>query len=396
MHILVVDDNSVNRMLAATSLRKWGHEVTLAVDGVEALEILSTEKISFVVSDWMMPRMDGLELCSRIRAANFSRYIYFILLTAKGETTEIVEGMQAGADDFVTKPFHPEELKARIRAGERVLQLERNLDEHNKKLDKAYSIIRRDLDAAAKLQKSLLPSNAASLVSGVKFDWLFMPCAFLGGDLFNFFPLDESHVGFYLLDVAGHGIPSAVLSVSLGKILSPQPIQSGILKHYVPDPPHYAITPPAAVIQELNSRFQLDDDATQYFTIVYGIIDTQRHKIRLCQAGHPSPIVLKAGARSSLVGTDGFPVGMLPDVEYDELEFDFSPGDRLFIYSDGITECANKNSEPFSVEYLMRLVEVLQAAPLNEVMSELEHNLRLWREGDSFEDDVTMLAMELR
>jgi sigma-B regulation protein RsbU (phosphoserine phosphatase) len=394
MRILVVDDDPGTRKLTATVLKKWGHEVTIAVDGMEALEILSDEKISFVLSDWMMPRMNGLDLCARIRAANFSRYVYIILLTAKTEAAEIVTGMQAGADDFITKPFHPGELRARIRAGERVLNLERDLDERNRKLNEAYSVIRKDLEAAAKMQKSLLPNAAASLISGVKFDWLFVPCAFLAGDLFNFFPLDEAHVGFYLLDVAGHGIPSAMLSVSLGKILSPLPIQSSILKHHVPDPPHYAITPPAAVMQELNGRFQLEDDAMQYFTIIYGIIDSQNHKIRLSQAGHPSPIVLKSCARSALIGTSGFPVGMLPGMEYEEQEIDFSPGDRLFLYSDGVTECANKNSEQFSAERLIRLVEEWREAPLNEVMTRLEHNLRRWRGVDSFEDDVTILAME--
>jgi sigma-B regulation protein RsbU (phosphoserine phosphatase) len=394
MHILVVDDDAVIRMLTTTALKKWGHEVVTAQDGVEAMELLAARKISFVISDWMMPRMDGLELCNRIRSTVRSHYVYIILLTAKGETNEIVKGMQAGADDFITKPFHPDELKARIRAGERVLNLERHLAERNSKLDEAYSVIRKDLDAAARMQKSLLPSAAASMVSGVKFDWLFLPCAFLAGDLFNFFSLDESQVGFYLLDVAGHGIPSAMLSVSLGKMLSPLPIQSSILKHYVSTPPHYAITPPATVMQELNNRYQDENDAMQYFTIVYGLIDTQRCKLRLCQAGHPSPIVLKAGAKSLLVGTDGFPVGMLPDVKYEEVEFDFHPGDRLFVYSDGITECANKNGEQFSVARLMRHLEDWRDLPLRELLGLLDHHLHLWRGESAYEDDVTILAVE--
>jgi sigma-B regulation protein RsbU (phosphoserine phosphatase) len=393
MRILIADDDIEIRRLLTRTLKKWGHEAVAAENGAEAWKILQREGISFVISDWVMPKMDGLDLCKKIRAAYFPRYIYIILLTAKDAKKELIEGMEAGADDFVVKPFNKGELKVRIRAGERILRLEKDLEERNRKLREVYSQLRKDLEAGAKMQKSLLPSAATS-ISGVKFEWLFLPCAFLAGDIFNFFDLDEHHVGFFLLDVAGHGIPSALLSVTLSKMLSPYPSQDSRLKHFVPNSTDYKIVPPAKVIRDLNRSFQSEHDAMHYFTMVYGVIDTQNRKIRMSQAGHPSPIFLRHGDSISLIGTGGFPVGMLPGIKYEEEEFDFRQGDRLFVYSDGITECMNESKQQFSVKRLTRLLEECQELPLQALMRRLEDCLRSWKGNDKFEDDITLLAME--
>ncbi len=400
MRILIVDDDDDIRVLLSRILQKWGHDVISASDGVEAWEILQKDHVNFVISDWMMPKMDGLELCERIRDANLSRYIYVILLTGKDEKNDLIKGLGAGADDFVVKPFNKGELNVRIRAGERILKLEQDLEEHNEslreaneKLKKAYGVISKDLDSAAKMQKSLLPDAALNL-SGIKFDWIFCPSMFIAGDILNFFNLDSHHICFYLLDVAGHGIPAAMLSVTLSKILSPSPQMGRPLKHFIPETQHYEITPPAIALEELNRRFQNEKDAMQYFTMVYGIIDTRNGKVRITQAGHPSPIFLSRNTKGTLVGTGGFPVGMLPDVDYKEQTVDLSPGDRLFVYSDGVTECTNSKMEQFSEEQLIRLLEEWKYLPLREVLSRLEQRLNLWKDNGEFKDDVSLLAIE--
>src|SRR3972149_5099356 len=155
MRILVAEDNLSARNLIVKLLQKWGHEVLEAEDGVKAWELLLTNPVNLVISDWMMPNMDGLELCKKVRNAEFDRYIYFILLTAKDTKLKIVEGMEAGADDYVIKPFNMNELKVRIRAGERIINLERKLEDRNKVLSQAYSAMRRDVEAAGQMQKSL-------------------------------------------------------------------------------------------------------------------------------------------------------------------------------------------------------------------------------------------------
>lgn len=124
MKILVVEDDLISRELLRSALEDGGYTVVMAHDGATALEILVRERIRFVITDWEMPGMSGLELCRQIRRRSHHGYIYTILLTAHGKSRDIVEGMSAGADDFIVKPFNGQELLVRIRAGERILSLE--------------------------------------------------------------------------------------------------------------------------------------------------------------------------------------------------------------------------------------------------------------------------------
>jgi len=130
MKILIAEDDPISRRILEANLLEWDYEVMVASDGAEALEIIQQpESPNLIISDWMMPRMDGLALCREIRNMEKSEYIYFIILTAKGEKRDIIEGLEAGADDFLTKPFNQEELKYRTRIGERIINLERRIME---------------------------------------------------------------------------------------------------------------------------------------------------------------------------------------------------------------------------------------------------------------------------
>lgn len=394
MRILIAEDEFDSRKLLSRKLRAWGHEIVEVENGAQALEILQREPISFVISDWMMPQMDGPELCRCIRSAELNRYVYVILLTAKDEKSELVAGMESGADDFMVKPFNNDELKVRIRAGERVLKLERDLDERNKRLRDVYSVIEKDLEAAARMQKSLLP-NKSTEMRGINFEWLFLPCTFVAGDIFSFYPVNEFYVGFYQLDVAGHGIPSAMMSVTLNKILAQSSVADSMVKRSLAEVPYYEIVLPATLIFDLNQRFQMEDDAMQYFTMVYGLIDLRNKTLQLSQAGHPSPIVMRHNGESKAIGTGGFPVGMLPDLEYENTEIQLHPGDRLFVYSDGITECTNSERKPFTEERLMAHLEKERDRPLKEMLASLKESLYQWRGSRDFEDDLSVLAIEV-
>jgi len=401
MRILVADDDETTRRIITKLLEQNGHEAITAADGSEAWDILQKEEIFFVITDWVMPEIDGLELCRRIRGADFSNYVYILMLTSKDTKNELVEGLEAGADDFMVKPFSRAELHVRIKAGERIVQLEKDLEERNTKLaqsheqlNKAYSVIRKDLEAAVKIQFSLLPKSA-SRIYGVQFDWIFLPSTFVAGDIFNYFKLDEDHLGFYLLDVAGHGIPAAMLSFTLSKIISPGEHRENLLKRVSSEPPYYKLTAPADLMLTLNERFQSGDDVMQYFTIVYGIMDTTTGRTTLTQAGHPSPVFMKKGGEVTFVGQGGYPVGIMPGLEYEELQLQLEKGDRLFLYSDGITECNDDRGEQFSEERLIKLIQGGQDLPEKELLDKIEESLRQWKGNDEFEDDVTLLALEV-
>jgi len=252
MRILIVDDDPTSLLIMSAILGQWNHEVATASDGLEALAILKREHdISLVISDWNMPGMDGPELCRSLRTGDINRYIYFILLTVRGDKASLVEGMEAGADDFLVKPFDQEELRVRIRAGERILKLEQQLAEHGRELE-------QDLAAAATLQQALLPPPAR--IQGIALDWLFLPSRFLAGDMFSYFSIDENHLGFYQLDVAGHGIRSALRSIALSTLLSQGATETGLMQKSFPRSSSSVIAPPEQVVGELNRRFAIETD----------------------------------------------------------------------------------------------------------------------------------------
>lgn len=144
MEILIAEDDAVSRTILEAYLRRWGYEVQIAKDGTEAFEILNRESHpELAILDWMMPGMDGIELCRRVRASHFTQPTHIILLTARTSKADIVEGLGAGADDFVAKPFDREELRARVQVGARIIELERKLAERVQDLTEALRQVKR-------------------------------------------------------------------------------------------------------------------------------------------------------------------------------------------------------------------------------------------------------------
>ena len=390
MKILIVDDDEDSRGLLQRFLTLLGHEVVAAENGEKAWDLVKTLEIRFVISDWMMPVMNGLELCQRIRSADLPFYCYVMLLTAKGTKEALIEGMSAGADDFLAKPFNREELEVRVHAGERVVGLEQKLLAQQTKVQQAYTKLSLDLEAAAQLQKSLLPCQDMTL-GGIRFDWLFHPSSFIGGDIFNFFQIDDYQTGFYLLDVVGHGVSAAMRSVTISQVLSMG--ANGIfLKN--PSSTFLDFTSPAKLVRELNLYFQSAGDLDEHFTMVYGVFDRRRNCLTFTQAGHPYPIYVKENEAPALLGQGGFSVGMFSDVDYEEVVVDFQEGDRLCIYSDGIPDCLNKDNLNFSTERLRGLMQSGKEKPVKNLLTDLERDLRTWRGDDQFDDDISCLLLE--
>ncbi len=356
MRILIVEDAVIARTLLERFLTKWGYD-TVSVDNIDAATtVIMDESIQFVLTDWVMPGGDGPTLCRRIRALDRPFYTYIILVTSLEGSQSLVYGMGAGADDFIHKPIQMDELHARIRSGERVLQLEKTLQERNLKLQElsdnllaAQKVITQDLQLAGAMQRNLLPT-ATSNLQGIAIDSLFCPSVYVSGDIFNFFRLDENHVGFYVIDVSGHGVASSMLSSRLSQLLTPEMNEQLPLKYHLSVAPYYKIAqPPSSVVDALNSQFQMDASNFLYFTMIYGVIDTRKRTIDLCKAGHPSPIYLPAEGGAQFVGDGGFPVGITTFAEYESIGFSYGKGDRLFLYSDGITECMNSHEEMFRI-----------------------------------------------
>jgi sigma-B regulation protein RsbU (phosphoserine phosphatase) len=286
----------------------------------------------------------------------------------------------------MTKPLDAAELRVRLRSAERVLRLEADLAERNARLEEAQAVIAQDLQAAAQLQQSLLPTRA-TMPPGYACAWLFEPCAVVGGDVFNYAQIDDDHLALYLLDVAGHGIPAAMLSMMVSKLMRPD-----VMLAAVPDLIETALHPPR-LLRRLNERFQEADSAMQYFTMLYGTLRLSDGLVTLGQAGHPPALHLDADG-THFIGRGGFPVGMLPDLTYDADEVRLAPGDRLVLYSDGVVECRSPDGEPFGADRLADWFDHRRDRPLRACTDALTATLVEWSGGTDFDDDLTLFAIE--
>ncbi len=396
MRILVADDDRLVRTLLNRVLKDWGHSVQLAEDGLEAWEYIQDHRVDCVISDWLMPNMNGVELCQKIRNLDSRAYVYTILLTSKTENSDLVTAFEAGADDFVSKPMDFDVLKARIRAGERIVHLEQDLaarntklKETNRKLEEARMEIQRDLEAGAALQRSLLPPPSMVL-GNYRIEWMYHPHSVVSGDIFNVTQMDDDHLIFYLLDVSGHGIPSALLTVTVSKMLA----SSSYEVNPVVNSKTKEVLSTGDVLRELNKRFQLDEETSQYFTIVYGVLNFQTGAFQIAQAGHPPPIVIDPTGSGKLVGEGGFPIGWMPELDFDTVSMNLNAGGRIILYTDGVSECTNNDGEMYSGERLLEYSQRTHSMPLKDSLDGLIPELHGWASDRPFNDDLSLLAIE--
>ncbi len=259
--------------------------------------------------------------------------------------------------------------------------------------DRIQQMVLRQLEELAVAQKRLLPSRETA-IAGLRFDWLFLPTPLGGGDALGCFRVDDQHAAFYALDVVGQGVLSALFSLVLHMFLSPHPDTGGILVEKTNDPAQLRIVPPAEVVKRLSSRFYIREDTNPYFTMTYGVVDTGTGRVRLVRAGHPFPLLHKADGTVRMVKTEGYAVGLFPGAEVASEEVAMEKGDRLFLYSDGLMDCANPAGASFGARRLEEAVRAGRALPLAELVASIRRELVAWRGSESFSDDVSLLVVE--
>jgi sigma-B regulation protein RsbU (phosphoserine phosphatase) len=395
MKVLITEDDKLLLQFLRQMVEEWGHEVIGAYGGEEAWDHFQNHAdIAMVITDWMMPGVNGLELIERIRACQRPGYVYIILLTARSRTEDIVLGMESGADDFLVKPFDKEELHVRLRAGQRILELEQNLARRNAELEEANQRMRRDLQAATLVQQSLLPT---ALPNGPKaqFAWAFQPCGELSGDSLGIMPLDDRHVALHVLDVSGHGVSAALLSVSVSHFLSPVYSSSSLLRQRVPGSASWRVVPPTEVADELNRRFPFNPETARFFTLLYGLLDLDRSQFRYVSAGHPGPIHLPAQGEPVLLKASGLPIGLKEKDSYKEQVLPLNPGDRLYLFTDGIWEATGQDKQQFGTRQFLPALQKIRDLPLQRGLDILLESVFQWCGTSQLKDDASLLAIEI-
>ncbi len=372
--ILVIDDDLIMQMILKNTLQAQKYEVIVAKNGKEGISLAKQYQPALIICDWMMPEIDGLEVCRQIKLDHRLSSTIFILLTSKGAVEDKVQALDNGADDFLSKPIDKTELIASVRAGLRIYQL-------NKDLQLQKQLLEAELAEAGDYIQSLLP---LPLKGDVNITAEFIPSSQLGGDCYDFYWLDPDHLTIYLLDTSGHGVGSALLSISILNLLRSQSF--GKEKFYEP----------SKIMTELNHAFQMSQHNGRYFTMWYGVYERSQRKLIYANSGHPQGILI-AGSPENLqiqeLPSLDMPVGFFPDVDYTSSEVLIAPDSKLYIFSDGIFEVMQEDGKiwgmPKFFNYLVEQFSLSEEISASSVLQKIHSETP----NAKFGDDVSLLQI---
>jgi len=390
--IFIVDDSLVNRKLLTAILKKEGYELLEAEDGEEAVELAFREIPDLILLDIMMPKKNGYEVCIELKGDDRTANIPVIFLSAKTQTEDKIKGLDLGGADYVTKPFDRGEVLARVKSQLKISGLTKEVIKANEELLKKQEALDEDLKAAAGIQRSLLPQEPpdAGLVDVA---WQFIPCERIGGDIFNMVRLDETHWGIYMLDVSGHGVPSALVAVSASQILRPQ--QGLLLKKTIKPPPFYQIVSPAEVLNLLDAEYPIER-FNKFFTISYIVLNTADKSIIYSNAAHPPPILLHGNGEMELLDKGGTIIGMGGLLPFEEGKKQVRAGDKLLIYTDGIVEYQNRDNEFYGDERFHGALHRLGERPISDLVDGIIDSIMDFGDNNPPQDDITLLGIEFK
>lgn len=382
---VVVDDDHFSRELCKRNLLKAGYNVIDAEDGETGLEAIRKHRPPLVISDWVMPGIDGVELCRQVKDDPDLADTHFIILTAKDETEDLVDALDAGADDFLPKPWNPRELLARARAGLRTAELQRALSARNRELRDLNERFNCDLAVVSNMQKAMLPVEIPQ-TEIFDFSPYYLPTAsgMCGGDYYDLVQLDDRHLGFVIADVSGHGAPAMVTMALIRQnihIIAPR------------------FNAPHLLLEELNRLLWDHLPTDQFATMLYGIIDVETREMHYASAGHNPPLLYRAEHRDvvGLPHCESFPLKLVTrDVNYFSHTLALRSGDRLVFYTDGIPECFNSKQETYGMERFQKVVEEHATESARQIEDAIVMDVMQFADGHDSEDDLTLAILAVR
>lgn len=382
--ILIVEDDAFNREFLRILLDTAGFSVTEASDGFQALAMLQERVPDLILLDVVMPGLDGISVCRKIKEDERFVDIPIIFLSSRTETEDKIIGLHAGASDYIAKPFEAAEILARVRVHLDLQRVTRELRLANQELVLKQQRIDQDLIAAERIQRKLLPQGNPS-PNIVDVAWKFRPSHRVGGDIFNMVRLDKDHLAFYILDVSGHGVHSALVAVSAFQSLLPQ--GGNVLEENGKVP-----ASPAEVLSRLDAQFP-QDQYEQYFTIFYLLLNIKTGEICYSAAGHPPGIVLSVDGKVSFLDKGGSLIGLGGLVPFEEGSYALSPGDRVILYTDGLTDYENAAGEFYGLQRFQARLQELAKASLSDVLDGVWESALLFGAGAEPTDDISLLGI---
>ena len=369
--LLIVDDSATNLQVLTRTLQVSGHRILAARDGATALEIARKTKPDLILLDVMMPGIDGFEVLRQLQAQPETAQTMVIFLSARGEVSDKVSGLELGAIDYISKPIQGEEVLARVGAHLSRQHLERELRRSRDSLDK-------ELAGAAHMQRQLLPVTMPSHPA-VSIGAYYQTSRHAGGDYYDVLPLSGDRIGVFVADVSGHGAPAAIVMAMIRAVVHTYP--------GVPDDP-------PSVLRYINRHFEYLWDTPMYATAIYAVFNMAARTLRMSSAGHPPPVVVRPGekAQSSTVETSLCLLwSELADVKC--AEHKLTPGDRWMFFTDGITDREGPDGTMVDLERLTMALGRHSGATPQQIVNAIVAELDEFSGGIEPDDDQTLLVV---
>ncbi len=390
--ILIVDDSPDIRVLLAHLLKANGYDVAEAENGEEGMCQVESFKPDLILLDIVMPGLDGYQVCEALKADPASRDIPVVFLSSQSEAADKIKGLAIGAADYITKPFDKGEVIARIANQLKIRRLTYELIAANAELTAKQKRLDEDLEAAAGIQQSLLPQKLPQ-IENLDIAWKFMPSEQIGGDIFNVLRLDDDHLGFYMIDVSGHGVPPALVTFSVAQTL--QPYMGYTLQKIPGTCPDSEIVAPGEVLRALDEEYPWER-FERFLTMIYLIIDLREGTLIYSNAAHPPPILLRADGTLHLLETGGTIIGLDGILPFEEERLVLQERDKILLYTDGIFEVVGAEGTMFGEERFLALVKSLGAVGVEAMLEGIIDAIKQFVNGVKLRDDVSLLGIEFR
>jgi len=350
--ILVVDDDAMSRRVLDQLLSAAGYNCRVCKDGSEALGTIRDRPPSVLLLDFDMPGPNGAEVLRRLRSDEDPAIaqIPAIMLTAHGSEQSEVSCLQAGADDFVTKPVNSSVLRARIETQLRVRSMRRQLERQNDELEKWRRDLERDLAAARLTQQSLIPQKPL-LLPGWQIATCYRPVIQVGGDIYGWLRMKDGRVLFWIADGTGHGAAAALLT-TLAKLL----FHHGSMDH----------DSPASLMEAVDNDFRSIFGARSFMTGMCVALDPATGQAQVVGAGHPPLLVVRHDGTTESIPSVAPPLGLIKRAAFNETPIGLEPGDAFLLYTDGLFRWTKDERHRVTPEQLEKVLD--HSAPSAEAL----------------------------
>jgi len=380
--VLVVDDEAQIRDILGFYLKRAGYQVLVAENGVRALEVMAKAQPDLILSDLRMPEMAGDEFCRTVKGTPATRDIYFVLVSAMDGTASKIGGLNLGADDMIAKPFHAQEVMAKVESAFRIIAMQKEIKRQNLELTRFQERMTTELDLAARLQIGLLP-RLPGAVPQFRYTHRYLPAEGIGGDIYTILPLPEGGLALMIADVSGHGVTAALISAMVKTSFESQVRLGGS---------------PLAWAQGMNRDLARNTLAEQFATAFLARFDPAKNEMLYLAAGHDAPFRIPQGAKGGLhrplvLSGHGFMLGIEEGLPFEEKSAPFELGDRLVLFTDGLVEVEREDRRLLGEEGLLRLCAELPAHE-DQAADFLVDQAKAFNHPAPFVDDVTLVILD--